>query len=85
MFGLAHVDTAEIAVGEHDAFGPQPRQVVIAKVVLDELPFCPNGFFHPTRDQPGTDGSTFRAYSVTAMSAAVDECRSLASTVMIGM
>jgi hypothetical protein len=85
VFGLAQIDTAEVAFGEHYAFGPQPSQIVVAKIVLNEFPFCPNGFGFGHARQPGTDGSTFNAYSVTAMSAAVEECRSLASTVMIGM
>lgn len=44
MFGLAQVNAAEVAVGEHHAFGPQSVQVIVAKIVLDEFPFCPNGF-----------------------------------------
>ena len=44
MFGLAKVDAAEVALGEHHTFGPQPSQVVVAKIVLDEFPFRPDGF-----------------------------------------
>jgi hypothetical protein len=44
VLGLTEVDTAEITLGEHHAFGPQPPQIVIAKIVLDEFALRPDGF-----------------------------------------
>ena len=44
MLGLPQIDTAEVTLGEHHAFGPQPTQVIVAKIVLSEFAFRPNGF-----------------------------------------
>ena len=42
VFGLGQVDPAEVAFGEHDAFGAQPVQLLVAEVVADELAIGPD-------------------------------------------
>ena len=44
MLGFGQIDAAEIALGEHDAFGAHPAQIVVTEVVVVEFPLGPDGF-----------------------------------------
>ncbi len=44
MLGLAQIDPAEVAFGEHHALGPQPAQIVVAKIVRSEFALGPDSF-----------------------------------------
>src|SRR4051794_10066285 len=84
MLGFGHVDTAEVAFGEHDALGLQSAQVVVAEVMAVEFSFGPDAFVDHA-GQPRSGVRLFSAYSVTAISAVFVEWRSRASTVITGM
>ena len=85
VLGFGQIDAAEIALGEHDALGADPAQIVVTEVVADRIPARSRPFRLRSRGQPRTGVRLFSAYSVTAISAARSEWRSRASTVMIGM
>jgi hypothetical protein len=42
MFGLAKVNAAEVAIGENHAFGPQPVEILVAKVMRSEFALAPD-------------------------------------------
>ena len=85
MLGFGQIDAAEVAFGEHDALGAQPAQIVVARSRGRRIPARSRPFRLRPRGQPRTGVRLFSAYSVTAISAALAEWRSRASTVMIGM
>ena len=84
MFGLRHVDTGKITLGEHHTFGAHATEVVIAEIVTVELPVGFDGRPRCHRSQPAAVASRLSAYSVTAISAALAESRFRASTEISG-
>ncbi len=71
MLALGEVDAAEVAFGEHDPFGAQPTQVVVAKVVAYVLLIDPD----PIGGSHLAELRLVSAYSVIAISASRVESR----------
>ena len=85
VLGFGHVDAAEVAFGEHDALGAKASQIVVARSRGRRIPARSRPFRLRPRGQPRTGVRLFSAYSVMAISAALAEWRSRASTVITGM
>lgn len=83
MLRLSQVDTGEIAFGEHDPFGAQSTEVIVAEIVAYELLVDPD-LVERIHTQLGVELRSSNAYSVIAMSASRVEFRSRASTLTIG-
>ena len=83
MLRLGQIHTGEIAFGEHDPFGAQPTEVVVAEIVTYELLVDPD-VVECTHTQLGAELRLLNAYSVIAMSASRVEFRSRASTLTMG-